>query len=204
MASTSRETRLALAPSSRLKLTLVVRCWLLRLMLETLGVGKKDFTAEHFISLEALAEEGTEAVLDLPGGVRARRSRGKLALEMKNEEVLPERPLRPGEEVLWGEYRIVLRESGEGEGLRLCAEEDSFSVGSWHSGEGLRLPGTRGRRSLKRLFSERGIDPAKRDGIPVIRCGGKIAAVYSLGIDTAFIPVEGKKIYQVEISKIKR
>ena len=58
------------------------------------------------------------------------------------------------------------------------------------SGEGLRLAGSRGRRSVKRLCAERGIDPVERDRLPAIYAGERLAAVWPLGADEEFLPRE--------------
>ena len=48
------------------------------------------------------------------------------------------------------------------------------------------LPGSRGRRSLKRLCADAGLTPEQRDCIPVLRVGGRCAAVPGIGMDTDF------------------
>lgn len=65
-----------------------------------------------------------------------------------------------------------------------------LTVSACRSGEGLRLAGSRGRRSVKRLCAERGIDPVERDHLPAIYAGERLAAVWPLGADEEFLPRE--------------
>ena len=65
-----------------------------------------------------------------------------------------------------------------------------LAVDACRSGEGLRLAGSRGRRSVKRLCAERGIDPVERDRLPAIYAGERLAAVWPLGADEEFLPRE--------------
>ncbi|MBQ1675615.1 MAG: tRNA lysidine(34) synthetase TilS, partial [Oscillospiraceae bacterium] len=58
---------------------------------------------------------------------------------------------------------------------------------TWRSGDRLTLPGSRGARSLKRLFADAGVPPFRRDRTPVICVDGKAAAVIGLGADTAYL-----------------
>ena len=57
----------------------VLKPRVLRLALDALGAGKKDFTAAHYDALAALCAGSGTAQLDLPGGVTARRADGVFA-----------------------------------------------------------------------------------------------------------------------------
>jgi tRNA(Ile)-lysidine synthase len=65
-------------------------------------------------------------------------------------------------------------------------ESRTVTVRAWRPDDRLTLPGSRGARGLKRLFAEAGIDPIRRDAVPVICVAGRAAAVCGLGIDRAF------------------
>ena len=57
------------------------------------------------------------------------------------------------------------------------------------------LPGSRGERSLKRLCAESGIAPGERDGLPVLRVGGKCAAVPGVGIHCEFLTGSNRPVF---------
>ena len=56
---------------------------MVRLLLDALPVGKKDFTAKHYRAIEDLCVSPYGAHLDLPRGVAAEKRGGVLALEIK-------------------------------------------------------------------------------------------------------------------------
>ena len=177
----------------------VLKPRVLRLALDALGAGKKDFTAAHYDALAALCAGSGTAQLDLPGGVTARRADGVLTLCAHRRET-PERVLlRAGETVRWGGFAITCRkcektvENSENTViLRGAALDAPLSVGAWDARESMTLPVSRGSRSLKRLFAERGFSPDEREQTPVIRSGGAVAAVYGIGTDALFLPTDGE------------
>lgn len=174
----------------------VLRPRMLRLLIDRLHCGKKDFGEVHLASLERLAAAG--GLLALPGGARAVCRDGTLTLEMA-PATAPEEQLLNGEKPLaWGDGTIRLG-GGQGETLALsCGAEQSISVRPWRGGDRLTLPGSRGSRSLKRLFADAGIDPTRRDRTPVICVDGRAAAVFGLGVDQAF--AIGKNQKKIEIT----
>ena len=68
------------------------------------------------------------------------------------------------------------------------------------AGERLTLPGSRGARSVKRLCLDRHISPEERDRLPAVYLEGKLAAVWRLGVDAAFLP-EGKPVRFIKIER---
>jgi len=56
---------------------------MVRLLLDALPVGKRDFTARHYAAIEELCASRYGAHLDLPHGVAAERSGGVLALQIR-------------------------------------------------------------------------------------------------------------------------
>ena len=68
----------------------------------------------------------------------------------------------------------------------------------WRRDDRLALPGSRGERSVKRLLSERGIPPEKRETLPVLCVDGVLAAVWGVGVDRRFLPEDsGQGIYYI-------
>ena len=177
-----------------------LRARMMRLMLDALRVGKKDFTAAHIDDLVTLSMGTGFAQLDLPHLVRAARNAGMLTLTVGERQTPTARMLSVGERITWGEYEIAVQRAGTDGAfcLRFDKSSDSLSVSAWDPREYLTLPG-KTRRSLKRLFADAGIPPVQRDLTPVIRVSGRAAAVYGIGSDQAFLPADGENAVTIEI-----
>ena len=142
-----------------------LRSRVMRLLLERTPTGKKDVGAAHIQALLALAESG--GLLALPGGLRAVCRDGWLRLTVCQEPP-PEMTLRQGVN-RWGDFDITLR----------GGESGRVTVRTWSSAD--RMTVGRGSRSLKRLFSDAGIPPERRDAAPVVCVDGAPYAVYGVG-----------------------
>ena len=163
---------------------------MLRLLTDRLPTGKKDFTAAHYRSLETLCRTG--GTLSLPGGVLAVCRGGTLSLTVP-ASAPEETPLRMGENTV-GTWHITLSRTPTPGALSL--RDGAYTVRSWRRDDRLTLPHSRGSRSLKRLFADRGIAPEQRDALPVLCLGGVAAAVFGVGIDRKAMPEEpGSTIY---------
>ena len=181
---------------------------IIRLAIDRLPVGKKDFTARHVEQLLRLAAEGKSGDrLSLPQRVTARRIKDLLVLELV--KMPPAETVLSEKETTWGEFTITCRKSY----LNFCEKRDSIllncgkmkpyvSVRSWRGDDRLQLPGAKGSRSLKRLFSDAGIAGEERERIPVLCMDGRIAAVYGIGVDEEFTGGEDTTI-AIEIHKGK-
>lgn len=189
---------------------------MLRLLLERLPVGKKDVSAAHIEALLSLREGG---MLDLPEGVTAWREKDVLHLEMTPPSP-PLLTLSEGEQV-WGDYLVRVWRSEkntpppDGDGLsktgrfsdHILTLSDGGKMSEWilrcpQRGDGLTLPGARGRRSVKRLLTERGMPPRRRRTTPVVCINGEPAAVYGVGTDQRFLP--GKDGSNINILMIEK
>ena len=156
---------------------------MLRKWLEQSPVGLRDVGYAHFTALCQLAQK-RRGQCSLPQGCTAWVQEqtlwvGKAATHVRRE--LPE-----GGSVCYGDWRITRSEAGN-----LClrrAEGATLWVGSWRYGKSMTPAGGRGRRSLKRLFVDAGIPPHAREQVPVFYWGDTVAAVWSVGIDAAFLP----------------
>ena len=163
---------------------------MLRLLTDRLGAGKKDFTAAHYRALEDLCRTG--GALSLPGGASAVCRDGALTLS-DAPAPLDEAALRPGDN-LAGLWRITLSDAPVPDAQAL--RSGPWTVRPWRRDDRLTLPGSRGSRSLKRLFAERGIAPPERDTWPVLCLAGRPAAVWRVGIDQKALPeCSGDTIY---------
>ncbi len=166
---------------------------LLRLF-DLLGVGRKDIGAVHLNAIMDLTRRtawGKEGRLSLPHQVTARYSRRWLILETR-PQTLTEVQLIPGQSLRWGDYTLTLLDGpGEGDGISFQwrgrpGECPVVTVGPCPPGERLTLPGARGSRSVKRLCLDKHISLEERDRLPAVYVGGTLAAVWRLGVDTAF------------------
>lgn len=144
--------------------------------------GVREPEETHILQAEALLlSPNPSARVSLPGGVTLGRVYDRLAVVSPGEAPMPV-ALSIGEERLWGDYRICCRE-----GAMPCDAPNTFNlcpqgplvVRSRRSGDSIRLPG--GSKSLKKLFIDRKIPAAQRDGIPVLCDDRGILAVYSIG-----------------------
>ena len=139
---------------------------------------QKDLTAAHIRAVMELKQ----GQLSMPYGVTVRRE-GDVLRFFRNPAAPESRPVSIGETVPFGGWRVALTgEPGlEGTALSLPAGAE-VAVTGWNPRD--RLNG----RTVKRLCVDRGIAPAERDGLPVLRIGGQAAAVPGLGLDENFAP----------------
>lgn len=166
---------------------------LLRLLLDRLGTGKKDVTAGHLAALEHLA--AGEGTLALPGGAVAVCRNGVLTLAV-TETPPEETALREGENFFGAVRLLVSRTPAAGALALRCGRRQLLTARCWRRDDRLMLPGSRGERSVKRLLSERGIPPEKRETLPVFCVDGALAAVWGVGVDRRFLPeTSGENLY---------
>ena len=183
----------------------VLRTRMVRLLLERLGAGQRDFTAAHYEAMTALALSEKDSLLHLPGGVRAEK-RGDVWALRYAPSPLPQTALPDGSDVRWGDYTITLRKKTEksfkkSDAIRLNCDKinQSLTVRPWRGSDRLRLPGARGARSLKRLFADAGVPAAQRERIPVLCAGERPLAAYGIGTDADFLPEPGGPVLIIEI-----
>ena len=185
------DTGTALPCHTLLSAPAALRPRMLRLLAERLPVGKKDFSAAHYRALETLAQTG--GTLSLPGGAAAVCRQGTLTLTVPDASRPEETPLHPGDNRV-GTWYIRLSDTPAPGAL--AVRPGAWSVRPWRREDGLTLPGSRGRRSIKRLLVERGIPPEQRDAVPVFCLAGQAAAVPGVGVDASAVSEQpGNTIY---------
>ena len=201
-----QEGRVILSIEAMAAAPAAVRPRMLLRLLDLLGVGRRDVGARHLHALLDMAErtpQGGETLLSLPRGVTARCCRGWLILETRPQP-LAEIRLIPNRPVRWGDYTLTLLDHPEGRGMALRnktpREDGGVRIAPCPPGERLTLPGARGGRSVKRLCLDKHISPAERDRLPAVYLEGKLAAVWRLGVDAAFLP-EGKPVRFIKIEE---
>ena len=191
---------------SLLRLPYALRLRVLRALTERTQAGRKDFGAVHYEAMEALLH-GRGGSISLPGGLTAVCRGEKFILETA-KKAPPGAALSLGAN-RWGEFTITCRMEGRDYlpgtnemALGRDVMKRPLFVQICRAGDGLKLPGSRGRRSVKRLCADWGIGPGERDTLPAFYVGESLAAVWPLGVDEEFQPREtdGERI----IIQIKR
>ena len=167
---------------------------ILQLMAQVAG-HRRDLTAAHVLAVLDLARGRGEEV-SLPYGMTARRK--KYTLEITRRPARPAGlPIEVGGAVDFGGTAVILSDQASPGALpiRLPAGA-AVSVTPWRPSDWLRLPGSRGKRSFKRLCAERGLTPEERDALPVLRVGEIHAADPVFGVQPDFAPCpEGETVF---------
>ena len=181
---------------------------IIRLMLDRLEAGRKDISAVHLEMVVQLGCRTSGGMVSLPGGigVLCRNDR----LKLYDTRILPGPMALATGTALWGGYELHISEvdgaaARKADALYLKKEVLSreLTVAGWKGSDGLALPELRGRRSVKRLLTERGIAPELRRYVPCIRVDGRAAAVYLLGTDREFAPEESDEVIEIIINEIE-
>lgn len=149
---------------------------------------------------DAVLRLGNNRFLDLPGGLCAVRTRDELTIK-KQPPPLPALALREGCQV-WGDWRVTVErracpveETARRVALRSAGEPLTIAV--W-DGTG-RLKVENGRRTVKRLFADKGIPVGERPAHPVIWADGKIAAVFGVAVDWNHRPAAGEAAFVITL-----
>ena len=157
-------------------------------LMERLCGRRRNLSAAHGLAVLEL-ERGREC--SLPYGLTARNS-GE-ALELFAAPPVPEAvKLTPGRTARFGIWRVALGGSGiPGRFSYRVSLPEPPEVTPWRAGDRMKLPGSRGPRTLKRLFADAGVSPDTRDRLPVLRVGGRPVAAPYLGVDLEFSAGKG-------------
>ena len=144
---------------------------------------RRDLSAAH---VKAVLELKKGREYSLPYGLLARNNGAALAL-FKAPSVPEAVHLAPGETVRFGAWCVALGgEETAGKFSYRLNLPGPVEVTCWRSQDRMTLPGSRGSRTLKRLWADAGVPPGVRDGLPVLRLEGRIAAAPYLGVDLDF------------------
>ena len=155
-------------------------------LLARAGGRRKDISAAHVEAVCRLLHGPAGRELCLPYGVIARWN-GEELLVFRSGETPEAVPADRNGTVFFGGWRVRLS-AAEGEIELTIPAGAELTVTPWNRDDGVTIPGSRGRRSFKRLCVDAGIPPETRDGLPVLRINGRCAAVPGIGIDTDFAP----------------
>ncbi len=183
-----------------------------RILIGAMTQGNDNCTAAHLKALVDLCkEEAPSARADLPNGLTARREYDKLLLTRYKPQPLTEAILleMPGVTCA-GEYRLECREIlYQGQASQpndFCLSQSltkEVTVRARRTGDHLRRPGRR-TKTLKKLLIDEKVPLSRRDGLPVLESGGRVAAVGSLGPDQAFCPQKGERAWHITITSLDR
>ena len=175
----------------------------LQLLAQTAG-HRRDLTAAHVLAVLDLARgDRTGLEVTLPCGLTARRK--KYTLEITRRPARPgSLPIAVGGTVTFGGTEVMISNQALPGALPMNLPEGAaMTVTPWRPGDWLRLPGSRGRRSFKRLCADRGLTPAERDRLPVLRVGEAHAADPLFGVSQDFAPCSGEQTVCVRFSTKK-
>lgn len=168
-----------------LQLSTVLRAQVLRLLLRDHDCR---FTATHLRQLEQLCSRQSGKVLQLPGGLRVRRTASSLRFYRQPAPAPPPRPLQlhEGNHELpeWGICLRVRRAHTTAEPTPRWVVLDGDRLGALElrgrrPGDRLRVHGRRGGAKLKKLMQESGIPQEQRDRIPIL--GDESGPVWVIG-----------------------
>jgi len=179
---------------------------MVRLMLERMtGDGGKCAFAHLRAVVDLCRGDDPSACTCLPGGIVARRVYEELELvrqETEQELTCEQLPL-PGQLTLPGGVittrQMTYEENAQtAESFYLaCAKaENGLVVRSRREGDKLSRPGRPG-RTLKKILIDEKIPHHRRDSVPVLDCGGRVAAVIGFGPDAAFLPAPGEECWHI-------
>ena len=139
--------------------------------------------------------------MSLPYGMTARRKKYSLEITRRPART-GEQPIAVGDTVVFRETAVRLSGEDAPGALPLSLPEGAvLTVTPWRPSDWLRLPGSRGPRSFKRLCAERGLTPEERDAIPVLRVGEAHAADPVFGVQPDFAPCPGGQTVFVKFYK---
>lgn len=180
---------------------------IIRLLLAKVSGSEQNRYAVHLKEVVALCRRASpSAQLDLPHGLYARREYDKLVLS-KEPAPAPvssvSAPL-PGE-TKFGPWRVTCtREIYGGQPQQpldfwLDAHRISaLTLRPRQIGDKLAPPGRPSKTVKKRLIDLK-IPRLQRDCLPVLDCGGQVAAVAKLGPDSAYLPAGGQPAWHITL-----
>lgn len=162
-------------------------------------------SSAHLLALVALCRsEDPSARLSLPNGLTARRVYERLELTVLPQPAAPDAlplPL-PGQvsmdsgELTVSKIQYTAQEQTPDHFFLSCAKtQTGITLRPRATGDQLTRPG-RPRRTIKKIMIDEKLPRHLRDSVPVLDCGGQVAAVVGLGPDVNFTPVPGEACWQ--------
>ena len=187
---TAQNDALRLDAHKCLAAELAVRSRAVHAALERMAGRRKDLSAAHVEAVCDLLQGAEGREVSLPYGLTARRETSVIVI-FRSGQLPQETAVSVGETVMFGSWRVTLS-ADSGDWAMNLPPEAEVRVTPWQRDDRMTTPGNRGPRSLKRLCADRGITPAARDALPVLRVNGCAAAVPGIGMNLDFAPSDGK------------
>ena len=174
----------------------------LLLMMARMAGCRKDFGQNHVAAAMDLLYDGSAGQeVSLPYGMILHREQDGVSLLRRTEDLPKTIAIASGQSVAFGDWKVTvcmdIPPEGEYDYKVVLPEKAFLSVTCWESRDRMELPGSRGSRSVKRLAAERGLSPAERDRLPVLRADGRIVAIPGIGVNAEFTPDEKETAVRV-------
>jgi tRNA(Ile)-lysidine synthase len=183
----------------------------LRQLLHNAGVPMGEIGRRHLDALRGLAEKPTGQI-SLPGRYCAVRAGDRLEITRQKKQKETILPIRLEQSVQLGAYTVqITRKISDiyssfkqypiaydtiNNAIKNSGVE-SLQIRTWRPTDRMTPFGARGARTLKRLYTERGILPAQRDTLPVICCGEDIVAAIGIGVDQKYSGSTGMLLFSL-------
>ena len=203
--SECREREVTISAELLLKAPRPIALRAVRDLMERAGLGVSALQLERVLSLAG--GKDPSARLDVPGGT-VRREYDWLVFAPKEERgELPRMSLGEGTFV-WGGWSVSCREAvcppkgylGPNE---FYLKPGEYSIRPRREGDQVRL-GRRPAKTVKKLLIDEKIPVHRRDRVPVIDCGGELAALGGFGPDAEYLAEEGCPSLHITLTEEKR
>lgn len=161
--------------------------------------AKKDITRKHVMSVVGLLYQDTGRSVELPYGIRARRSYNNLIISNKQDisidyhiDIIKEGVYTIPE---WGNIEIAFCEAGAGVEIskKIYTKmadygkiKGNLCIRTPEDGDYITIDGNGNTKKLSRVFIDNKIDRKRRSGWPVIACGHEIIWVLGLRYSEAY------------------
>ena len=168
---------------------------------ESLEMGVRAAHLEQILAL--CAAEDPSARISVPGGTVGREY-DRLVFRRLREDA-PRMPQPLEGELRWGSWTVKSRAAlcpGKAyiDQTSFFLRPEEYTVRSRREGDGVKL-GRRPRKTVKKLMIEAKIPAQKREGIPVLDCGGAVAALGGFGPDAEFLAAPGEPALHITLTE---
>jgi tRNA(Ile)-lysidine synthase len=174
-----------------------LRRLVLRRLAETAAAGPLPLRAAQVQEIEALAEHGGSASLDIGAGVRVTSEYGVLRFQRHVDEELPNPTTLPVPGRCRFGYWEVICELGANETASELGSPDEpvldagklaeeLTVRAWRDGDRIRPLGLDGSKSLQDVFTDSKVPRSLRHQLPVVESDGEIAWIAGVALSDRF------------------
>jgi len=184
-----------------------------RMAFRAVAGERGELSYHHLAGVHELLTKGTGKWLDLPGGLSANVSYGKLVLRFGRKEKaggdwsvelrvpggarLPDgRAVRaePVELADWKDFLGRKPPAAEAVDYAACGRPGSLVARAWRPGDALRPLGSPGRKKLQDVFTDRKVPREERARAVVFEAGGRILCVAGCCVEHALRLTAGTRV----------